>query len=105
MISMNKNVKYMDTIVKICGYFINGAEVNNGYGCNHPKQEEVDTINGKEHGKCFSYSCPIAIALRPNEYKEDRKYFDKDEWKQLSDGDWLLIHDKDLLSKLKLQEK
>jgi len=97
---MNEKVKHIDTLVKICGFFVVGAEVNNGYGCNHPKQEEFEIIDGKKHGMCHRHSCPIAIALRPNEYAEDREHFAGEEWNELTDEDWLLIHDKTLISKL-----
>lgn len=40
-----------------CGWANSETDENNGYGCDHPKQEDVK--NGQ--GRCFSVSCPIAF--------------------------------------------
>jgi hypothetical protein len=52
----------IDDLTGICGYFNGAVSVNNGYGCNHPDQEEtdIDRETGKEQGKCYCHSCPIA---------------------------------------------
>ena len=92
---------HLDTLVRKCGYFHTDTYVNNGYGCNHPDQEdtELDEETVKEQGRCFSCSCPISSELSPNEEPEDRKYFDGDNWKTCTDGDWMLVH-----GKLKMEE-
>ncbi len=53
---------YLDQLTEACGYFNPNATVNNGYGCNHPKQEDVE--DGE--GRCFTFSCPIASQLEPS---------------------------------------
>jgi hypothetical protein len=45
-----------DEVWPRCRYFFDGADVNNGYGCTHPEQEEVED----DLGRCHSYSCPLA---------------------------------------------
>ena len=46
-----------------CPYYNPTTDVNNGYGCDHPKQEEsdYDEETGKEQGKCYCWSCPLGI--------------------------------------------
>lgn len=39
-----------------CGWANSDTEKNNGYGCDHPEQEDVE--DGQ--GRCFSFTCPIA---------------------------------------------
>lgn len=78
---MNKE-KYIamdiDSLAVECPYFTGLTDANNGYGCNHPEQEEFEelykedgyTYRGFEdneskpktrQGKCYSFSCPIAF--------------------------------------------
>ncbi|MFA5714756.1 MAG: hypothetical protein WC998_03380 [Candidatus Paceibacterota bacterium] len=42
----------IDQVAEICGCFTD-CETNNGYGCNHPKNED-----GSE---CHRHSCPVAF--------------------------------------------
>ncbi len=84
-------VIHIDTFTKKCGYFIWNSPVNNGYGCNNPKQEDQEEFEGKEYGRCMRKSCPIAFSLCPHDEPEDRKYFDCDDWQNMTDGDWLLV--------------
>ncbi|MCK4544624.1 hypothetical protein KAU43_03730 [candidate division WOR-3 bacterium] len=86
-------VMHIDTLTKKCGYFIWNSPVNNGYGCDHPKQEDQEEFKGKEHGRCMRNSCPIAFSLCPHDEPEDRKYFDCDDWENMTDGDWMLVFD------------
>ena len=46
--------KNFDNFVSECPYFNGNADVNNGYGCEHKAQKEVE--NGQ--GKCYCWSCP-----------------------------------------------
>lgn len=47
----------LDRLCGICGFF--DQETMN-YGCTHKEcGETVEDINGKEHGRCFSWSCPF----------------------------------------------
>lgn len=54
---------HIDSLASECGYFDGRSPENNGYGCNHPEQEEKE--NG--YGKCYDFSCPIACRLEPSE--------------------------------------
>lgn len=55
---MRKAVSF-DEFAAMCQYF--NIEKANGYGCDHPKQEETDIYNGKEEGRCFCCSCPLGL--------------------------------------------
>ncbi|NBJ99223.1 hypothetical protein D5282_18420 [bacterium 1xD8-48] len=46
---------YFDYFVDDCPYFNGNVDVNNGYGCDHPEQEERDF----GQGKCYCRSCPL----------------------------------------------
>ena len=68
----------IDDLMSVCGYATSETDANNGYGCNHPGQEEYEmlwkdedgfTHRGYENdeakpktkqGKCYSFSCPLA---------------------------------------------
>jgi hypothetical protein len=50
-----RKARYFDSFVADCQYFNGDVEVNNGYGCNHPDQEEKE--DGQ--GKCYCFSCPL----------------------------------------------
>jgi len=59
---MNRKIASFDEFAYACPYFTSETDVNNGYGCTHPKQEETDPDeNKKEHGKCYCWSCPLGI--------------------------------------------
>ena len=57
---MKKAVMF-DEFAACCPFFNSETEVNNGYGCNHPKQEETEEENGKQQGCCFCHKCPLGI--------------------------------------------
>lgn len=45
-----------------CQFFNGETEVNNGYGCDHPKQENTnEDEDGNEQGCCFCHSCPLGV--------------------------------------------
>lgn len=92
-------VLHMDLLCKKCGWFNDSQE--RPYGCDHPEQEETDDETKK--GKCYPFSCPIANALYHNE-PEDRKILGED-WKNLSDGDWLQVYSRFKNEKDKASEK
>jgi len=67
---------YLDALVRYCGYFTGDVETNNGYGCNHPEQEDTEeNSEGIMEGRCFPFSCPIASEVRPSDEPLDRAYF------------------------------
>jgi len=66
------DVIYIDDLVNTCGYFNSRHDVNNGYGCAHPKQESRQD----GHGCCMPFSCPIAVELHPEDEPEDQTIID-----------------------------
>lgn len=59
----------MDEVANMCGYFNGETDLHNGYGCDHPDQEEVE--DGQ--GKCLHCTCPFAYELDPD-HPEDAAY-------------------------------
>lgn len=53
-----------------CQYFNSSIDVNNGYGCDNPLQEEKVDINGKEYGCCYCYSCPLGIVAEQQDLSD-----------------------------------
>lgn len=48
------------------------SDVNNGYGCSHPKQEETGESDiGESEGKCYCWSCPLGVEFSPGSEEED----------------------------------
>lgn len=47
-----------DTFVGGCNYFDSNSDVNNGYGCTHPEQEE------KQKGKGCCFCFPVHLGLQ-----------------------------------------
>lgn len=62
--TMNRKVAVFDDFAYACPYYTSECSVNNGYGCTHPEQDETDFDRelGREHGKCYCFSCPIGYA-------------------------------------------
>lgn len=51
-----------DSFAYACPFFTTQPWVNNGYGCNHPDQEEIrEDADGNEGGCCYCWSCPLGI--------------------------------------------
>lgn len=68
----------IDELMSVCGYGTRETDANNGYGCNHPDQEdyemlwkdkygythrgyeEDDTKPKMKQGLCTHFSCPLA---------------------------------------------
>ena len=54
----------LEHLVYRCGHYEPGSPVNGGYGCRHPEQSERRTdLEGRSHGCCFSFSCPVAATI------------------------------------------
>ena len=81
----------INALANICGYF-EGSEVNNGYGCNHPDQEEK--------GKCYAFSCPLSI--QPDE--KDLKKYSKEDYEDFKvfgkNYDLVMVSDKKIIKNL-----
>lgn len=79
MVKMSKKeLLEINQLARRCGYFYNInfkypslPNINNGYNCDHPDQEETEDIDGQKIGKCYSWSCPLAYSAD----KETREEF------------------------------
>lgn len=59
-----REVVDFDIFAGCCPYFVDDAPVNNGYGCDHPDQDEREEDgDGKEFGCCHIFSCPLCCTL------------------------------------------
>lgn len=114
----------LDALCSVCGYFTTQTDTNNRYGCNHPENEEYEMLwkdtNGFTHrgyendptkpktkqGKCYSFSCPLAVECDLQDLKEHDKYY-YDLWKNENyepfeaGAQLMLVSDKNLIDKLK----
>ena len=102
-----KQIISLDELADRCGYFTSETDANNGYGCNHPDQEETEMLykdeSGYTHrdctsekttfkqGKCYASTCPIASVCSP-EYIDEWNKIDKELTEDdLSDYDMMLV--------------
>ena len=90
---MNYEIMDIDELMSICGYSTSRTDANNGFGCNHPDQEEYEMLYKDEQGythrydlrepqvkqgKCYSFSCPIASKCNLEDFKEhDPEIYDE----------------------------
>jgi hypothetical protein len=123
----------IDELADLCGYFTSATDANNGYGCNHPEQENYEmlykdesgytqrenTTGSKEvkQGKCYAFSCPLASKCN----MEDLMEYDKDEYDDIKSSnpdmnddeldlevdryDLMLINEKNLNKKASLKSR
>ena len=99
---MAADIWHIDHVTQACGYFTSDTTVNNGYGCRHPGQEDVEEEYhepGKPPhdlptcGRCFTFTCPLGAELNPSEDEEDAAAFRARglDPASLSDGEWMLV--------------
>ena len=62
-----RKAELFDNFVRHCEYFNGETDVNNGYGCNHPNQEEKCA----NEGCCYCFSCPIGYPAEEESLTED----------------------------------
>jgi len=71
---MSKEVKpivvELDELCRVCGYFNSDTNVNNGYGCNAPDNQEAELIKINGEVECFKKNLhhQIEIAALRREY-------------------------------------
>ena len=70
-----------------CKYFDSDADVNNGYGCSHPEQEE------KQEGKgcCFCFSCPLGVPADEESFEEPDIDWDGTEKEDVGEDDYIIV--------------
>ena len=89
---MRKAVLF-DEFANNCEYFNGETDVNNGYGCDHSKQDnKEDDENSKEQGCCHCYCCPLGISAE----QEDKENCTID-WdglcdEEVSEDEYLLVN-------------
>lgn len=101
-----KEVWHLDNLIQECGWFTSETTVNNGYGCRHPGQEDLEEehLETLRHrgvqgpppfrcGRCFAFTCPIATELNPSEDPEDAEEVRAAgmDPASTSDGEWMLV--------------
>lgn len=78
-----KKAVLFDMFYLTCPFFDGTVDVNNGYGCNHPLQEETefDESSKKEQGKCYCWSCPLGVTA------DEESVTDADvDWSDINDN-------------------
>lgn len=75
-----KKAVLFDEFARCCSYF--NTQKANGYGCDHPKQEDTGIYNGIKNGRCFCYSCPLGIEA------EQQDFTDQDHQDTIHNIDW-----------------
>jgi hypothetical protein len=70
---MKSKIVSFEEFAHVCPYFTCDTAVNNGYGCTHPEQTESDPDDehdGKEHGKCYDFSCPLCFTVEEEDFDQ-----------------------------------
>ena len=76
-----------DTFVGGCDYFDSNSDVNNGYGCTHPEQEEKQ----KGKGCCFCFSCPLGTPADEESFEEPDIDWNGTEKEDVGEDDYIII--------------
>lgn len=94
---MRKAVLF-DEFSSQCKFF--NSETNDGYGCDHPKQEETEDENGIKVGCCFCHTCPLGIEAEwqdltdknhPDAIKDEIDWDGLREDGKVTEGEYLLV--------------
>ena len=86
-----------DDFAYSCDYYTSQTTVNNGYGCTHQDQEEIDfdQYMGKNHGKCSCNSCPLGCEADQEAWVRaenvDWDGFDADQEGGVAEGEYILV--------------
>lgn len=120
--SKKYHIVEIDDLMNNCGYGTSQTDVNNGYGCNHPEQEETEFCleeNGytyrvnitqdemeqlkkrgdkhiKKQGRCFPFSCPLGSQCDEQDLLDYDNDGDFDGWDPFD----LVLLDNDTYTKL-----
>lgn len=93
-----RKVVLFDEFSRCCQYFKSGEDYD--YECLHPEQEERETYNGRELGRCFSCSCPLGIEARQEDYGADDIDWDGEcSDGEVPEGEYLLVTSDETASK------
>lgn len=92
-----KKAVVFDEFARNCKFFDPASDVNNGYGCKNPFQEEVQTDkNGVSRGCCYCFSCPLGIEAdecdrNSPEYSRNIDWDGLCEDGEVAEGEYLLV--------------
>lgn len=85
-----------DEFARVCKYFSSATDVNNGYGCLHPMQEEMrEDSAGEKHGCCCCWSCPLGVEAEQEDIETPKSGIDWDglcDDGEVTEGEYLLIN-------------
>lgn len=86
-----RKAQYFEFFVKKCKHFDSSSDVNNGYGCKHPAQEETED----GHGKCYCWSCPLGCPADKESLDEkDIQWVDgKPDTDDLEEESYIILND------------
>ena len=93
---IDRELIQIDALIDKCGFaYSSDTNINNGYNCSEPDQEEFEMIDNKKIGKCYAWSCPLACKADLQDLKElDQILYD--EYKNSADdqgcidSDWVV---------------
>lgn len=101
----------LNHFANLCGHFYNAEyhdfylpNCNNGYNCNHPKQEEGIEVGGRVIGSCYGWSCPLGY---PPDRRDLMKYGvvdddgEPDDRGEEADLDYIVISDPETIQRLR----
>lgn len=83
---MRKAIPF-DTFAENCKYFNGNTNVNNGYGCNHSKQKELQ----KKEGCCFCFSCPLGVPADEESFEETDIDWNGTEKEDVGEDDYIIV--------------
>jgi hypothetical protein len=91
---MAKKIMRINTLANHCGYFYNAyiendISVNNGYNCNHPEQEEIETIYGQKIGGCHCFSCPLGYEADEEDFENQE--IDNNGYEENEEGEFIVV--------------
>lgn len=99
----------LNHFANLCGHFFNVCRsypelpvINNGYNCDHPRQEECVEESGRTIGCCYGWSCPLGYPPSRYDLKkygviEDNDCGDDEE----DDLDYIIITDVETIRRLR----
>lgn len=77
----------LEEVKEGCNYFDSNSDVNNGYGCTHPEQEEKQ----KGKGCCFCFSCPLGTPADEESFEEPDIDWNGTEKEDVGEDDYIII--------------
>lgn len=91
---MTRKIEKINDFANRCGHFYNAyikknININNGYNCNNSKQEETETVDGQEIGKCYCWSCPLGY--EPDEEDFNNPEIDNNGYEGYVEGEFIVI--------------